>query len=293
MDAALRPESSAERGSYYRSRHDARDAVSGEKMSHPETGAGWDVVAREKYRAEFDDHVALLRSGSDNLLPEERELLSPLLAGAHVIHLQCSHGLDALGLLNAGAESVLGLDISPEMVAQARAKAEAVGSSRARFLVADASAPPGELMATANLIYTGRGALPWIQNLDRWAAAAAALLEPRGHLFIFEGHPLTDLWDREASDLRLRDGASYFDDDPREAPGFPADVVERALGPDRPAMRERHWRLGEIIEAVLQAGFRLHKLREFPALYWDQFPSWSDELRSHIPNSYALLAQLP
>jgi hypothetical protein len=148
-------------------------------------------------------------------------------------------------------------------------------------------------MATASLIYTGRGALPWIQNLDRWASAAAALLEPRGRLFVFEGHPLTGLWDREAPELRLRDGASYFDDDAREAPGFPADVVERALGPDRPAMRERQWRLGEVVESIVRAGFRIHTLREFPALFWDQFPSWPDELRSRLPNSYAVVAQLP
>lgn len=258
---------------------------------HRETGAAWDVIARQKYRTEFDDHVALLKSGSDNLLPDERDLLEPLLRGAHVVHLQCSHGLDALGLLNAGAASVVGVDISPEMVAQARAKAEAVGATRARFVVADASDPPGSLDGTADLIYTGRGALPWILDLPRWASAAARLLKPGGHLFVYEGHPLANLWDRSASELRLRDGVGYFDTEAGEVPGFPADVVDRAMGLKRPRMLERHWRPGEVVEALVGAGFRVLKTPEFPTTFWNQFPSWPDALRERLPNSYAVLAE--
>lgn len=267
------------------------DVVTGNEPDHQETGRAWDVVAREKYIAEFDDHLALLRSGRDNLLPEEREVLMPLLVGAHVVHLQCSHGLDALGLLNAGAASVVGVDISPEMIGQARAKTDALGATRATFVVADAADPPPDLEGTADLVYTGRGALPWILDLEQWASATSRLLKPGGHLFIFEGHPLADLWDRTASDLRLRTDAGYFSGEPHEAPGFPADLVQRTLGPDRPRLRERHWPFGAVADALIQAGLRLLLVRELPTLFWDQFPYWPDDLRTRVPNSYAILAQ--
>jgi SAM-dependent methyltransferase len=132
--------------------------------------------------------------------------------------------LDTLGLLNAGAAAVSGVDISSEMIDQARRKAQATGLP-GRFYVADAVAPPLELANAADLVYTGKGALPWILDLTAWAVAVRTLSRPGGYCFVFEGHPLDALWDRDTAGLVLRDGASYFDSDPQEHAGFPASVV--------------------------------------------------------------------
>lgn len=260
---------------------------------HRETAAGWDVVAREKYRAEFDEHVAHLRAGGDNLLPEERALLGGLVAGARVIQLQCSHGFDALGLLNAGATSVVGVDLSAEMVAQARSKAAAVGASRARFVVGDAADPPAELDGTADLVYTGRGSLPWLMALDAWGRGVARLLRPGGAVAIYEGHPLANLWDRESPRLALRPDVGYFDDRPGEAPGFPKTVAERGAGPDAPRMPERHWRPGQVVEALVSAGLEVRAFREYPTPFWDQFPHWPPSLRGRLPSAYGIVARRP
>lgn len=261
--------------------------------SHEETARGWDIVARAKYRSEFEEHVAFLQSGSHNLLDPEFEVIHELLRGSHVVHLQCSHGLDALGLLNAGAESVLGIDISGEMVSQARAKARALGMRTARFLACDVTDLPDDTAETADLVYTGRGSLPWILNLAGWAGSVSMLLKPGGHVFIFEGHPLTSLWDRESDRPELRRGVGYFDDRVAEEPGFPAAIVERESGADRPQMLERYWRPGEVMEALLDGGLEVRLFREYPDLFWDQFPNWPVELRGTLPNSYAILAQKP
>jgi SAM-dependent methyltransferase len=257
---------------------------------HDETASGWDIVARAKYRAEFTDHVALLRAGGHNLLEPELAVLAPLLPGSHVVHLQCSHGLDTLGLLNAGAESAVGIDISPEMIAQARAKGRAAGIL-VEFCCADAVDPPTELTETADVVYTGRGAVPWIQDLKAWAAAVRRLLRPGGHFFLFEGHPLDALWDRDADHVVLRTGVSYFDRGAREHPGFPASVVSRAFGGDRPSMLERYWRPGEVIEELLATGLSLVHFREYPGQFWDQFPNWPQEIRDSLPHSYSVLAR--
>jgi len=259
--------------------------------SHRETALAWEIVARAKYQAEFEEHVALLSSGRSNLLPPEAEILRAFLPGAHVVQLQCSHGLDALGLLNAGAGSVLGIDISSEMIDQANAKAKALVVSSASFLCSDVTQLPTHLSATADLVYTGRGSLPWILNLEAWGRTVAALLKPGAHVFLFEGHPLASLWDRESSEARLREGVGYFDTEPREDPGFPADLVRRECASDPPRMLERHWLPGEVIEALIQAGLDIKLFREFPLLFWNQFPNWSDQLRARLPASYAILAQ--
>jgi SAM-dependent methyltransferase len=261
-------------------------------VRHGETRAAWDVVARAKYRDEFDQHVAHLRSGGHNLLGPEVDELRTLLAGAHVVHLQCSHGLDSLGLLNAGAESVVGVDISPDMIDQARRKAAAVGADSASFICSDVTSVPSGLTETADLVYTGRGSLPWILDLPGWAQTVRAVLKNSGHVFLFEGHPLAALWRRDVSAPELREGASYFADEPDEFPGFPAELVRREGGDDAARMLERYWRPGEVMDALISQGLTIRRYREYPVLFWNQFPGWSDELRSRLPNSYSILARL-
>lgn len=256
-----------------------------------ETGRGWDVVARAKYEAEFDDHLEQLKAGHHNLLGVELETLGPLLPGAHVVHLQCSHGFDALGLLNAGAASVVGVDISSQMIRQARAKAAALGVTSAEFRVADVLDLPADLYGTADLVYTGRGSLPWILDIERWGTVVARLLRPGGRIFVYEGHPLDAVWDRQADGPVLRADASYFNSTPAEAPGFPASVVEREVGDGRPSMVERQWLPGDVIQALLSQNLVLRTYAEHPQLFWNQFPNWPEDLLNRLPHSYSVVAE--
>ena len=262
------------------------------QAQHRETKAAWDVVARAKYRDEFDEHVAPLRSGRHDLLAAEVEELRDLLPGADVVHLQCSHGLDSLGLRNAGAASVVGVDISSEMIDQARRKAAAAGADAAAFLCSDDVDVPDELHGTADLVYTGRGSLPWILDLAAWAGTVEGVLKAGGYVFLFEGHPLTALWKQEASGPELREGASYFDEHAAELPGFPSGIVRRETGDAGPRMLERYWRPGEVMGALIARGLTIRRYREHPTLFWDQFPEWPEELRGRLPNSYSILARL-
>jgi SAM-dependent methyltransferase len=259
------------------------------KKIHSETAAGWDLLARHKYRREIEDHVRLLREGGHSLLPVELRELGNLLPGAAVIHLQCSHGLDALGLLNLGAASVTGVDISAEMIGQARIKSERLGVP-AQWICSDVLEVPRELDASADLVYTGKGALPLIMDLGRWAQVVHRLLKDGGVLYLLEGHPLDGLWDRSADGPELRsDGIGYFDEEPREHPGFPAAAVAR-VQPEghRPSMRERLWRPGQVMSALVDAGLVFERFAEHPALFWNQFPNWPEELKWRLPHSYSL-----
>jgi SAM-dependent methyltransferase len=257
--------------------------------THEENGLAWDIVAQAKYEAEMEEHIELLRAGGHALLPPEVDALRPHLSGAHVVHLQCSHGLDALGLLNLGAGSVTGIDISPAMIRQAQRKASALGRS-ATFVCADVLNVPARFDGSADIVYTGKGALPWIMDLSAWAKVVGRLLRPGGRVFIFEGHPLDALWEREAGGLELRQNVGYFDSAPQENPGFPAEVVERQLGPKRPRLLERFWTPAEVITSLLSAGLRLELFQEHPLLFWKQFPRWPEELITRLPHSYSVLA---
>lgn len=256
--------------------------------------AAWDVVAA-KYAPEVERDAEMLRAGGTSLMPAETEVLAPLLSGCRrAIHLQCSHGLDALSLWKLGAREVAGVDLSERMLALARRKAELLGAPAA-FYHADVLAPPAELDGTADLVYTGKGALPWVLDLCAWAGVVGRLLVPGGHAFIFEGHPLNWMWQPEAGEFRLRDGASYFDASPRPNNDFPGLFLEAAAADGAPAERawEQQWTLGQVGTALAGAGLVLVSLAEHPEHFWPQFANVPPGEHARLPHTYSLLVRKP
>jgi SAM-dependent methyltransferase len=211
------------------------------------------------------------------------------LRGASIVHLQCSHGRDGLSLLSLGAANLVGVDVSAERIRQAATLSEAM-QSPARWICADVLAAPADLDATADLVYTGKGSLPWIMDINAWAGVVHRLLKPGGRVYLLEGHPLDNLWDRTSGSLRLRDAnVSYFDEVPRENAGFPATALNRAHAErGRPRMRERFWRPDQVLAALTAAGLVFESYREHPDLFWDQFPEWPDDLKGRLPHTYSV-----
>ena len=70
-----------------------------------------------------------------------RDAVAPYVKGARVLDLACGMGYYTLALLEWGAKEVIGMDISPEMVKAAKAKAAKTGEQRCSFAVGDASEP--------------------------------------------------------------------------------------------------------------------------------------------------------
>jgi SAM-dependent methyltransferase len=136
--------------------------------------------------AGFDDH--------QYLSPVVRYDLPRLgrLDGLDVVHLQCHIGTDTVSLSRLGARSVTGLDFSPAAIAAGRALADRAHADVA-FAEADVHDAVHALGAgSADLVYTGIGALCWLPDIRRWAGIVAELLRPGGRLFIREHHPV--LW---------------------------------------------------------------------------------------------------
>jgi SAM-dependent methyltransferase len=252
---------------------------------HRATGRTWDVTAALYERDEARD-IERLRAGWTSFLPAERPYLRDLLPCKRAIHLQCAGGTDTLSLWRLGARLVVGVDISERMIAVARRKASALG--------APATFVPRAFDRTADLVYTGKGALPWMMNLDAWAAVVARLLAPGGTLYVHEGHPLDWVWDLEAEDYRLSARTGYyFQREPVPDRNWPAtaDVVRERAAEEDLHVHERQWTLGQVVTAVAAAGLRIERLEEHPEPFWDQFPHLRPELAPLLPHSYSLVAR--
>ncbi|SNQ48730.1 Methyltransferase family protein [Frankia canadensis] len=224
---------------------------------------------RAHNQAYWDERVALhlasdlydvdrFRARRDTLRPFEVTEVGDV-TGRRLAHPQCHFGLDTLSWAARGAQ-VSGLDFSPAAIAAARALA-AECDLPARFVVADVYDAPAVLGAGAyDIVYTGFGALVWLDDLTRWAAAMAALLTPGGFLYLAEFHPFAGILDETDGRCVTED---YFAGGPRrwESTGSYADA--RAVTTANITVQRDHT-LGEIVSAVAGAGLRVEFLHEHP-----------------------------
>jgi SAM-dependent methyltransferase len=224
---------------------------------------------------------------------EISDLKSFCRGGGRAIHLQCAAGLETLFLLSAGADDVIGIDISEDMIDQARELAEAMRAP-ARFHCCDVLSAPSELDGTAGLVYTGGGALPWIMDISLWADVVARLLHPGGVLYLREGHPIDFLWDREAEDYHLTAGPSYCSGGIIENCGYPSGLIAMNTDPTgRPVMRERLWPLGDVINSLIGVGLDIRHFSEGNDPGWPAFPNMAKGKLHRLPHTYTLHAEKP
>lgn len=226
--------------------------------------AWWEERVALHAAGEFYD-VAGFKAGKDPLRPWEIEEVGDV-RGRSLVHLQCHFGLDTLSWARRGA-TVAGLDFSPAAIAQARTLAEELDIA-ATFVEADvydAVAAFGD--RRFEIAFASIGAICWLPDLDRWAATAAALLEPGGMLYLSETHPLTDAF----ADDELTIEYDYFD---REAVAFdaPGSYTDRGASTEHNQIVNWLHPIGDVVDAVLGAGLQLELLHEHDAIPFPRFP---------------------
>ncbi|MEO8230204.1 MAG: methyltransferase domain-containing protein [Chloroflexota bacterium] len=260
---------------------------------HAANRRAWDEAA-ERYEGWLAEAIELIRSGGTNLLPPELELIGDLHGRCRrAIHLQCAGGRDSLSLWNLGAEEVVGVDFSPRMLELAERLTVATGAP-ARWILADVLDTPHELDRTADLLYTGRGSLMWLGDLDAWAAVLARLLAPDGRLVLFEGHPAEWLFDVDEDGRWFLTEYDYFGG-PEASKGWSPEYIDRlSIGEaDQTWKFARSWTLGEIVTALLGAGLRLERVAEHPTDWWGGHADVSAAARGRVPLSFSILARGP
>ena len=258
---------------------------------HAANREAWDEAA-ERYEGWFDEAVELIASGGTNLLPPELELLGDLHGRCRrAIHLQCAGGRDTLSLWNLGAGEVIGVDFSPRMLKLATRLSTTVGAP-ARWIEADVLDTPHELDGTADLVYTGRGSLMWLQDLDAWAAVLYRLLAPGGRLVLFEGHPAEWLFDVGEDGGWVATDYDYFAG-PEASKGWAPEYIDQlSIDDDDQAWKfARAWTLGEIVTAILGSGLRVERVAEHPTDWWNGHSNVREEERGRVPLSFSVLAR--
>lgn len=206
--------------------------------------------------------------------------------------MQCASGYDTLSLLLEGAHEVVGIDISDVQIENARWTTEQLGLA-ATWYRCDVLETPGELDATADLVYTGRGAINWLHDLTGWAAVVARLLKPGGVLSLLEDHPTSWLFTQDTQTLELSHNPYFTHAEWNKgwSEGYIGELAKPAA--ELTTKHERLWTLADVFQALTGAGLQVTYLGEHPDEYWNGFPNLAAAEKAKIPMTFSMIARKP
>jgi SAM-dependent methyltransferase len=265
------------------------------RSRHQGNRAAWNEGA-QSYTKDNEERVELLRSGKSNLHPVERanlERIGPLKQWCErAIHLQCASGYDTLSLILEGAKEVIGVDISDVHIENAKWTTAQL-KLPARWYCCDVLATPAELDGTADLVYTGRGAINWLHDIDAWASVVFRLLREGGVLSLLEDHPTSWLFANDTTRLKAS-GVNYFTH-AEWSKGWPDEYIgalDKAVE-EQATKHERLWKIADVFQALVKAGLVVGYLGEHPDEYWPAFPKLAEEEKAKIPLTYSMVVRKP
>ena len=252
---------------------------------HQRNNKAWNEAAAS-YKETMQESIDFLQSAGCSLCEPELKFLQDLGTWCDTaVHLQCAAGTDTLSLINLGAKRVIGVDISEEMIALAREKSRTLNMN-AEWINADILGLPVELDGIADLVYTGQGAINWIMDIRAWAKAVYNTLKKGGMFYMFECHPITFMFDMNASTLQFdAEFEGYFANKIYSSQGWTESYVGD-LGKkeaEHSVKYERTWPISVVITALINAGLTLKCFEEHPDEYWEEFPNLSSKERENSP----------
>ena len=222
--------------------------------------AYWDKITPIHKASSYYEFESF-EAGKTTLKVVEEEELGDV-AAKSILHLQCHFGLHTLSLERKGAQ-VVGVDYSEEAIRTATQICARADLS-SQFICANIYDLPGLIDRRFDIVFTSYGVLYCLPDLDRWARVIAHYLNDDGFFYIVDIHPFMYMLDDDGERLV----EPYFHD-PRGR--FIAEKPARVV-PDahfHASFQEWSHSLGDVVNAILNAGMSLEFLHEHPFLVYN------------------------
>jgi SAM-dependent methyltransferase len=213
----------------------------------------WDAMAKRN-RREKAKWVKRIREGYPYLEKMESKIFIHLgdINGKKIIVPQFGDSLLLLACAKKGA-IVTGVDLSSEQIRLAK-EAAALCDVDVKLVKADWQNLPKEIPKDCfDLAVTECGIFIWIENLHVWMQNAYRVLKKDGRLIVSDFHPLDLITEKKHGKMVFR--KSYFDHGP--------EVIQSAPSENLPPSIEFLWKLSDIINAAVEAGFQIKHVEEF------------------------------
>lgn len=183
------------------------------------------------------------------------------LDGKAACQLCCNNGCELLSLRTLGATGLAGFDFAEEFLTQGRELA-ALAGTEADFVQTDITRIPERYDGSFDLALVTIGVFGWMPDLARFFATARRVLKPGGRLFIYEGHPILNMYDDRDRGGPPQPDESYFRSEP-----YRTDTGLDYWAKEDYAAKPNYWtfhKMSDVIMGILRAGFAIEDFEEFP-----------------------------
>ena len=253
----------------------------------------WNEAAPYHKKNRPDDLHAIFAQPGASTLDEivTPRLLELGLSGKRVAQICCNNGRELISLVNLGAAGGVGFDISDAFIAEANELRDIAGAD-CTFIRTDVLDIDPQDYPPFDLVYISIGALCWLPDLNAVFRIVRGLLQPGGHLVIYETHPFANM-------LAFPGEENFDPEHPANiaVPYFHDKPLEYCDGLDYYGMEEYDGSvkyeflhtLGDILNAIAGNGMRL--------ISFDEYEHDICNLLGHIegvarpPLSYILVAR--
>ena len=209
--------------------------------------------------------VAGFKAGRITLTGIERQEVGDV-SGKMLLHLQCHFGLDTMSWSRLGAVAT-GIDFSDAAIDLARSLNKELGLD-VRFIYSNVYDLPDVLDERFDIVFTSYGVLTWLPDIAKWAEVVANHLKQGGVFYIVEFHPFMGAFEpSESGDMQPVYG--YFHEELFFEGNEPSYAGSQLI--ENPTYEWQH-SLGDIVTALIDAGFRIEFLHEFPFCYYQAYP---------------------
>jgi ubiquinone/menaquinone biosynthesis C-methylase UbiE len=215
----------------------------------------------------------------------EKEIFTWLnLKGKNVAQLSCNNGRELISCKKAGAARCVGFDISDAFIEQGKLLAK-TGNVEVEFIRTNIYDIPHDYDNTFDIIYVTIGALGWLKDLDVYFKIVNRLLKPNGHFFIYEMHPVLDMFEAETG---LEVKHSYFRTEPYIVQEGP-DYFDPSVNIEAPSYWF-HYKISDLITHCLNHGLTIKHFKEYDHDISEVYKAF-ETFEKRPPMCYTLVAQ--
>lgn len=233
-------------------------------MNHFELNKeSWNEFTPSHVDSDFYD-VESFKKGASSLNDIELDGLGDV-SGKDLLHLQCHFGMDTLSLARLGAH-VTGVDLSDVAIKVANDLSSELKIS-ANFISSNVYDLDKNLDGKFDIIYTGYGALNWLDDLDKWAKLIHQFLKPNGVFYMVEFHPF--IYTLDHKDMKIKE--SYFKTAPMES--IADESYTDGSKTEKKNLKYVEWNhsLSEVISSLQNVGLQLESFNEYPYQVYNCF----------------------
>ena len=224
-----------------------------------------EVLPFHKKGRKIDLHKGFARPGFsvlDDVITAKLKEIG--LKGKTVAQPCCNNGRELLSLINLGAKSGVGFDLSDAFIEEANELKKIAGVD-CRFVETNVLEIGEEYRGQFDMVLITIGALCWITDLPRFFEIVEGMLKVGGDLIIYESHPIAFTLALEGdngydSTHPLNPVFSYFKSDPWAEVGLDYYGNARYEGTTHYSFTQK---FSDIINPIVKSGLLIQELREY------------------------------